>query len=324
MTASDNKQAYVLRISPGGDDLVPEALELNQIIIGWGVPGLLSTDLEWTAFRSIISDAFFPNAQNQRAAGAAAGHIWRFIHEMREGDYVIVPHGSKFYVAEVLGEASFHENHPVVGQTYRRPVHWLNEEKPISRSSAKAALISRMKAQGTCTSASDLLPEIIDCLEVCQADRAPTFMEDLETRLVKDTLDELRSGRMDSYRFEKLICSVLLQAGASEATVVSRRLDKGADILATFLVAGTFQQIVAVQAKHWQAEPPVDSSVVEQLINGIEFSEATLGMIITSGTISDSAAKAADAYYENKGIKIELVDGEQFAKIIVEQGVGSS
>jgi hypothetical protein len=44
-------------------------------------------------------------------------------------------------------------------------------------------------------------------------------------------------------------------------------------------------------------------------------------MVITSGTISDDAIKTANAYYEEKGIKIELVDGEQFAKLIVENGI---
>ena len=76
-----------------------------------------------------------------------------------------------------------------------------------------------------------------------------------------------------------------------------------------------------MQAKHWQAEPPVGSAVVEQLIRGIEAESADLGMVITSGTIGDDAYAAAESYGEDKGIKIELVDGEQFAKLIVEHGI---
>jgi hypothetical protein len=46
-----------------------------------------------------------------------------------------------------------------------------------------------------------------------------------------------------------------------------------------------------------------------------------LGMVITSGIISEEAAATADKYYEDKGIRIELIDGEQFAKLIIEKGI---
>ena len=89
-------------------------------------------------------------------------------------------------------------------------------------------------------------------------------------------------------------------------------------------MAGAFRQILAVQAKHWQPEPPVGKEVVEQLIRGIEAESANLGMIVTSGTVSEEAASLTEQYFEEKGIKIELVDGEQFAKLIVEHGIKAS
>lgn len=319
-----SRGAFVLRISPDGVDLVPEAIERNEIIIGWGVPGLLESKHKRRSFRKIISEHFYPSEKNLRKAGAASGHMWRFLNEMQNGDLVVVPHGSKFYVAEVCGDPTLHENHPEAGRTYRRPVCWLNDKKPISRSLARSALISRMKTQGTCAGAGDLLGEIEECLEIAEEGRKPTFKEDLEARLVQETLDELRKGRMDSFGFENLISSVLMNQGAAESRVVARSKDKGADILANFLVAGAFMQLVAVQAKHWQEKPPVGPDVVEQLVAGIESEQADLGMIITSGTISDEASEAANRYFEEKGVKIELIDGEQFAKIIVENGVGDN
>jgi restriction endonuclease Mrr len=45
-------------------------------------------------------------------------------------------------------------------------------------------------------------------------------------------------------------------------------------------------------------------------------------MVITSGTIAESAVKAAEDYAEATGIQIELVDGDQFAKLLIEQGIG--
>ena len=94
--------------------------------------------------------------------------------------------------------------------------------------------------------------------------------------------------------------------------------------MATFLVAETFPLVVAVQAKHWQPEPPVDRQVIDQLVSGMEAESADLGMVITTGTFSDDAVRAANECLESVGKKIELVDGEQFAKMIVEHGTGES
>jgi hypothetical protein len=49
--------AYVLRIAPNGRDRVTEALEKDQIIIGWAnADGLLDASLSWEQFREIIRE----------------------------------------------------------------------------------------------------------------------------------------------------------------------------------------------------------------------------------------------------------------------------
>jgi hypothetical protein len=47
-------------------------------------------------------------------------------------------------------------------------------------------------------------------------------------------------------------------------------------------------------------------------------------MVITSGKIGPDAIERAKQYAEDKGVPIELVDGEQFAKVIVEHGIVSA
>jgi len=319
------QQAFVLRISPSGIDRINEALSSNQIIIGWAkAKGLLDQKLSWEEFRKIIDDKYYANEENLRRAGSASGHMWRFIREMKKGDMVVVPYGAEFYVAEVSGPALYDESKVGEDTAYRRNVIWLNEKQSIPRSLAKSALISRMKTQGTCAYATDLLAQIKECLNLSQSGAAPTFQSDLQSRLIQETLDEIRSGRMDSFGFENLICDVLIGLGADEARVIPRSQDKGADIIATFKVAGAFRQILAIQAKHWQPDPPVGKDVVEQLIKGIEAESANLGMIVTSGSISNDTISMAEQYFDDKGIKIELVDGEQFAKLIVEHGIKTS
>jgi predicted Mrr-cat superfamily restriction endonuclease len=318
------QDAFVLRIAPSGIDEVPQALAANQLLIGWSnAEGLLDDSLTWEAFRSIVRETYYRDEPTLRKAGSASGQMWRFIRDMKCGDLVVVPYGPNFYVAEVTGVAIYLPDKKLDDTAYRRPARWLNEKQPISRQLARSALLSRMKIQGTSASATDLLDEIKECVRLASNAEAPTFQSDLQSRMIREVLSELRTGRMESFGFERLIQSVMIGLGAVDCPIVPRSADKGADLIASFRVAGSFEQRVAIQAKHWQPEPPVDGSVVDQLIRGIEAEGADLGMVITSGSISNEASRRAEQYFDDKGIRIELIDGEQFAKLIVEHGIGT-
>jgi len=270
-----NQAAFALRVAPGGEDMVPEALSSDQVIIGWAkAEGLLEPGLAWEQFREIVRNAYYVDEPTLRKAGAAGGHMWRFIRDMKPGDLVVVPYGAEFFVAEIAGPATYDPSKLEADSAYRRSVRWLNAKKPISRQLARSALLSRMKIQGTCADATDLIDEIKECLTLVARGAAPTFQTDLQSRLVREVLAELHSGRIENYGFERLVGAVLRGLGAEEVRIVPRGEDKGADLVATFRVAGTFQQSIAVQAKHWQPEPPVGPEVVEQLIRGIEAESA--------------------------------------------------
>jgi len=320
-----SQTAIVLRISPSEDDRVSLALERDQILIGWArAAGLLNPALTWEQFRQIVHNEYYSQETSLRKAGSAAGHLWRFIREIEPGSLVVVPHWSEFYVGEVTGSATYDPSKvegPEYDTAYRRVVRWLNGKKPIKRSIARVALLSRMKVQGTSANASDLIDEIRNCLSLAGREESPAFHSDLQQRLMREALAEIRSGRIEDYGFESLIKTVLVQAGAKDVQIVPRSKDQGADLIAVFRIADAFQFTVAVQAKHWQPDPPVGREVVEQLIRGIEAEGADLGMVVTSGTISPSAEEAAAKYLEERGVRIELVDGEQFAKLIVEYGI---
>ncbi|HEX7126499.1 MAG TPA: restriction endonuclease [Thermodesulfobacteriota bacterium] len=299
-----------------------DALRSDQIIIGWSEAAeLLDPSLEWEAFRDVVRKRYYRTERNPRKAGNAAGHLWRFIREMKPGDLVVIPYGAEFYVAEVTSPATHDPNLVDDDTAFRRKVKWLNDKRPIPRGLARSSLQSRMKIQGTCAWATDVLEEIKDCLALALGSKAPTFDTDLHDRLVREALQEIRSGRLNDFGFESLLKRVLEGLGAEEVRIIPRAQDKGADLLATFRVAGAFRLRVAVQAKHYRPEPPVGADVVDQLIKGIEAESAELGKVVTSGTIADSAVQRAAEYYEDKGIKIELVDGLQLATLIVEHGL---
>lgn len=312
-----NRRAFVLRIAPGRKDRVPQALDESDLIIGWAeAKGLLNEKLDWKAFRKIVHDKYYTKESDERRAGKATGYLWLFAREMKPGDLVVVPHGPGFYVGEVKGPVRYEESRVKDDTAYRRSVDWLNSKKPILRKYARAALQSRMKFQGTCVDATDVLDEINMSLNAIT-----TFEEDLHALLVKHTVEEIRRGKMDGGRFEQFIQSLLEGLGAKPVRIIPHSQDKGADIVAHFRIAGAFHFVIAVQAKHFKPQPPVLKQVVLDLLRGMEAESADLGMIITSGTISAEAYDLVQEIYNENGIKIELIDGEQLGSLILDYGL---
>lgn len=319
------RKAFVLRIAPSGIDKLPVALRDNEIIIGWSeAKGLTDANLEWGRFRDIVYQTYYPEDQDKRRAGIAAGQLWRFIRDMEVGSTVVVPTEKGFYVAEVTGAAR-HDREQVNDDTaHRRTVKWLNNKKAIPRSHARAALQTRMKFQQTVVEATDLLPEIDDVLEHLGKDKAPSFDDDFQRALVVGALREIRTGRLDPYGFERLVAGVLKSLGAVAVEIVPRQKDLGADILATFQVARTFPLTLAVQAKHYDTRAAVGPDVVDQLVRGMDATGTKYGWVVTSGTFSEEAAAKARQLVEDRGLHVELIDGDQLAAMIVESGVPGS
>jgi len=323
MGSREDQHAFVLRVKPSGIDRVDEALADGDLRIGWSeAAGLLDETLTRTDFREILYEAYHAGEDNYRRAGANAGTMWRFIREMSPGDLVVVPHSSHFHVARVTGPARYEESAVAEDTAYRRKVEWLADGDPIPRRIARAPLQSRMKTRQTCAEASDLLGDIRDALQVVRAGEEPTFAGDLRQRLVEEALGELREGRLDSFGFENLIATLLTSLGADTASLVARREDEGADILATFQIAETFQITLAVQAKHYyRPKPPVPAGPVEQLVRGMEVEDATHGWVVTAGTFSEEAEQRRGELEEETGYRIELIDGEQLAAMLVDGGL---
>lgn len=316
------QRAFLLRIAPSYNDCVQQALASNELIIGWSdLPQLLNGFLSWEQFRQIMHDRYYPGNNNYRGSGLAAGNMWRFIREMDKGDLVVVPHGPAFYVAEITGPA-YHDPAKIADDTaFRRPVKWLNNKTSIPRRTARVALQSRMKVQNACADATDLIRDIQELLSNAAKGETPTFDTDLRNRLVDQTLKEIRSGRIDNYGFETLLASLLKSLGAKDVRIIARNLDKGADLVATFVTANTFEFKLAVQAKHWLPEPPVGKDVIDQLLRGMEDVEADLGWVATSGSFSDEAVGYVEQLQEQDGRRVKLVDGDYLASLIVETGL---
>jgi predicted Mrr-cat superfamily restriction endonuclease len=323
--------AFILRQSPSGlSQLESISLTENVVVNGWSmVPGLID-EKDYDAFREILRKTLYAREKNLRKAGYAAGTMWRFINEMKIGDWVVVPYWrSVFYLAEITGEAFYDRSAAArkADSCYRRPVRWLNGKKPIERRFAKSKLISRMKIQGTSADAGDLVDEIFDALQIASTRQGKSggsafdqlFAEQLRLKMVATALDQMRHGYIDNIKFEQLVRSILLSNGATDAKIVPKLHDKGVDVLATFLVGGVSQVRVGVQVKHHEGE--TENKWIDQLIKGLEAENLSLGWFVTSGLFQKDAEDYLEKKLAGTALQVFLVDGEQLAGMIIDGGL---
>ena len=318
----EGRNAFILRLAPLGQDLTREALEKDEIFVGWKeVKGLLEEEnLSFYDFRERVKDTY--GIENNYAAAAFARFLWGFLKEMKPGDYVVVPSGGQFYVAEVVGGPYYDESHPVAA--HRRPVRWLNDKKPIPRELALYDLQSRMKARGTLMDASDLVEHIEKVLEDARRGETPNLARELRARMVEAVRQELTQGRMNPDRFETLVERMAKAMGAAEVQWVPRRSDQGADVVADFQLMGGLLVTVGIQAKFYQPGKPMGKDAVEQLAKALQAGVAEMGLVITTGDVSEEAYQAAEEYLSRENLQIGILGGRELAELIVDKGLWST
>ena len=310
------KRAFIFRIKEYKKRSVELALKHDKLYAGWSKINLTDSNLTFDDFKSQIQKTFYKKGEERRVS-VNAGNIWRFINEMNEGDYVIVPHHSSFYVCQVLGSAEYVEEAIAYDAAHQRSVKWLNNKQPIPRVRAAAKLQLRMKARQTCIRAFDLVDEIERTLK-----EDSTFNEELQDKLVTITQKEIVMGKMNDWDFEKLIKTILTNLTKGEVDIIPRQLDKGVDIIAKISIADIGEYTLAVQVKHH--DPTVgftDTKAIDQLIEGMLFEGADIGWLVSSGKFSDSMYDYKNAKEDEEGLKIDLIDGKDLAEIIIRNGI---
>jgi predicted Mrr-cat superfamily restriction endonuclease len=322
----EGRNVFILRLAPLEQDLTQEALEKDEIFVGWKeVKGLLEEGLSFDDFRERVKAAY--KIENNLLAANFAKSLWWFLKEMKPGDYVVVPLGDQFYVAEVVGDPYYDESHPVAA--HRRPVRWLNDKKPIPRELASDALRSRMRTPGTLLHTSKLVADILvadieKVLEDAKRGETPNLARELRARMVETVRQELTQGRMNPDRFEKLVERMTRAMGAVEVKRVPRGSDQGADVIADFQLMGGLLVTVGIQAKFYQPGKPMGKDAVKQLADALRAGVAEMGLVITTGDVSEEAYQAAEEYLSQENLRIGILGGRELAELIVDKGLWSA
>lgn len=133
----------------------------NEVMIGWSkAEGLIDDTLSKEDIREIIHKTYFPKEQTKRRAGQAAGDLWRFIREMKIGNYVLVSSDDGFYIGKITGPAYYDEMRIFNDTAFRRKVEWLNQKRPVPPEKTTDELLKKLKSKNFVLDATDLYQEI--------------------------------------------------------------------------------------------------------------------------------------------------------------------
>ena len=310
MMEKDRKKAYILRMA----DRIKTGLKDNVIGIGWAYAKNLDKIDDWDEFKHVIKSAYPGVYDSSYSLGNAAGSIWRFIRDMRKGDYVVVPSPDGFYVAECASDVAFFDSGQVENDfAWRRKVTWLSRT-PIPRNFAKNELQRRLKARQTCVTATDLIDEIE---QVLKRKKPINFTDEVLSGAFEAVASALDSAVTD--RGLEVIVKNLIEASGAKASVLSNvQSDEGdIDVLAVYDMGAPQTEAsikVGIQVKQHSGE--TDCQAVRQLIPRIEGGEIALGCVVTTAeTFSKEAVDLAEKY------NILLVDRELLVEWVMKVGL---
>lgn len=323
------KKAFILRMNISGEDRVPMGLAEDRIMIGWSEAKGLIDAADQQAIRRAIQVAYPYLKDNNRTAGRNAGSLWRFLHGMSEEDLVVVPHGAEFHVAEVAGPARFDAARIATDTAHFREVRWLNSKEPFDRKVARSNLRHKMGVgcRGTCGDATYVLSQIQEVVRDFSGEQAVAvpheplglFRKDLFQTLAERALSELLEGKMGERDFE-LFLARLFEHLQGRADIRGRSVDKGADLIVEMPLGRSFlSQRIAIQAKYYHPPRRVGIEAVKQLLTGMEAEDVDLGLVITTSDFTEDAHKFVGS--DECDRKVELINGEYLARVIVDQGL---
>ncbi len=283
-------------------------LGLNQIAISFAESGgdVSQLPAARSAFREAVGATLAPTAPTQ------ANQLFRFVHEMRIGDYVIYPRKSDrtLHWGEVTGPYVF-DRERSSEFAHRRAVQWAAK---LSRDVFSQGALYEIGSILTLFEVKSFAAEFLRKFAAASQDNAllpdDEDMEEAAARDVSETTRDFIARRirtdLKGYPLEPFVADLFRAMGyQSHATRGVR--DDGIDVIAHKDELGIEPPIIKIQVKAQEANIAAD--VVKAFYAMVH--ERDVGVFITTGGYTQSALEFA----RTKG-NIKLVDGVQFIDLI--------
>jgi restriction endonuclease Mrr len=295
----------------------------------------------------LTNDWNYFNAQFQEMWGRVPRtrhNLWNFL-KFEKGDIIIVPSWGTFFVCEITDERPL-----LIGETYSEGLkswgsknvstngtYLLNENnkaydlgfarevnviyKNVSREKfADAPLTSRMKIRQTNAQINDLKNSIEKSIENYKANK-PIHIHSIVIEKTASIVLEAIKKELNPDKFEKLIRTYFKTIGANEITTPAKNesnKDGDADIVAVF---ENLKLIIYIQAKfqtgqisEWGTNQILDYKTNKESID--DGYNKIAWVITTADTFNKDAENIA------KDNEIQLVNGLEFAKMLLNAGIG--
>lgn len=278
--------------------------------------------------------------------------LWRFIVEMKKGDWVVVPSWGTFSIYEIeddrtlstadlsnlvkiqdwsgnsieIGKSNYLYNIGIKDDKGETPIvdlGFFKKVKPIkigiSRYEyADASLTSRMKIRQTNTNINDLKESIEKAFTANEKKKPLNIYSQILEKASKQILETIQS-ELTPDKFELLVKWYFERIGATNLRVPSkneRDKEGDADVVATF---ESIKTIIYTQVKFYRGE--TSSWAIEQ-INDYKTQKDRIddGYSKIAWVVSSSENYSVEAREKAKEANIQLFDGITFAQMLLEAG----
>lgn len=285
----------------------------NVVGLGWPEMGDLSTlKKDREAFKEKLQVAY-PSTK-EGAIPVNAGQLFRFLYEMKTGDYIIYPskRQKRIFIGEIMGDYKF-DRSPKVHYKNQRPVKWLKDFPRTTFSQGALNVIGSAMSFFAVENHADEFDAALKGMpkppieielddEVAYANNAENMAMATEDFILK-TL----SREMKGHPLEHFVAHLLNKMGYN-TRVAPEGADGGVDIIAHRDELGFEPPIINVQVK--SSDSAVGDPVVSALYGNVDQGE--FGMIVSLGGFTRPAINKA-----NGKSNLRLIDGQELVRLIL-------
>lgn len=290
-------------------------LNNDLIAIGWREMGDLSSiEVDREAFKEKFRQ-IYPDSKPQAVPGAA-GMLFRFVHEIQIGDYVVFPSkcDRMINIGIVEGEYTYFSSDSHYVQ--RRKVRWI---KHLPRTAFTQGALYEVGSALTLFSVKNYADEYLSALE--KGGRKVEIVSD-DAEVVEKTAEDIIESTKDyilkelsknlkGYDLESFVADLLRSMGY-RATVSAQGGDSGIDITA---YKDELPPRILVQVKSGDGD--IREATIQSLKGAMR--EGDYGLFITLSNYTKNAKK----YLENTPI-IRGIDGSGLVELILKYYDGLS
>lgn len=286
-------------------------LEGRVVALGWRkMPDLRTLPADREVYKAKLREAY--PAGKPGAIPVWAGQLFRFVHEVREGDLVVYPSKADrvVHIGRITGPYE-HADSPVDDYAHRRPVEWLHA---LPRTAFTQGALYEIGSALSFFQVKNYADEFLAVLEGGSVEAAVDLdetvalvAEEIETT-TRDFIIKQLARELKGHPFAQFVAD-LLEAMGYRTRVSSPGPDSGVDIVAHRDQLGIEPPIIKVEVKSGSGS--VGEPEVARLFGAVANGE--FGLFVTLSSFTPQARRFAASK-----ANLRLIDGDEVVRLTLE------